>query len=133
MIKQCTVVAGPSNLRDDFMVVLEENSENIPVDLRQDPPAFPEPTMFTWYRNGVVLNGFDQTYSNLTFGTITRENAANYTVSATNFVLNSATKQVGTDTGSFNLNVICKLVLYNIVDLYQGRGRAMLYHSVRPI
>ena len=93
------------------MVLLEENSVNIPIDLRQDPPAFPEPTMFTWYRNGLELNGFAQTYSNLTFVTIRRQNAVNYTVSATNFILNSTVEQVGTDTGSFNLNVICKLVI----------------------
>ena len=123
VIKQCTVVAGPPNLRDDFMVLLEENSENIPVDLRQDPPAFPEPTMFTWYRNGALLVGFHQTYSNLTFGTITRGNAANYTVSATNFILDSILEQVGTDAGSFNLNVICNLVIYNNINLYQGLAK----------
>ena len=100
-------------LRDHFLVRIEENSENVPVDLRQEPAAFPEPTVFNWYRDGQLqTTRADRrlTYSNVTFNTIRREDAGNYTVSATNFVIGSSdTQQVGNDTGSFNLDVICKL------------------------
>ena len=92
------------------MVRIEENSENVQVDLRQVPAAFPEPTMFTWYRSGQELISLPRTYSNVTFATIRRADAGNYTVSATNFVLpgSPGTMQVGNDTGSFYLDVICK-------------------------
>jgi hypothetical protein len=94
-------------LQDNFLVRIEEYSLNIPIDLRQEPVAFPEPTVFTWYRNGLQLNGFAQTYSNLTFDTIRRGDAANYIVFAINFVIGSNTEQVGNDAGSFYLDVIC--------------------------
>ena len=91
---------------------IEEGDENVPVDLHQEPPAFPEPTMqgsFTWNKDGQPLTGLSQTYSNVTFPTVRRTDAGNYTVSAMNFVLGSTTKQIGSDSGSFYLDVICKL------------------------
>ena len=93
------------------MVKIEENSLNIPIDLRQEPAAFPEPTSFHWYKDGQRLTEADRppTYSNVTFSTVRREDAGNYTVSATNFVVGSNVEQVGNDTGSFFLDVICKL------------------------
>ena len=42
-------------LQDNLLVRIEENSENVPVDLRQEPAAFPEPTIFNWYRDGELL------------------------------------------------------------------------------
>ena len=91
---------------------IEEGDENVPVDLRQEPTAFPEPTMsgsFTWNKDGQPLTGLALTYSNVTFSTVRRTDAGNYTVSAMNFVLGSTTKQIGSDNGSFYLDVICKL------------------------
>ena len=98
-------------LRDNFMVRVEENSINIPVDLHQEPAAFPEPTLFRWYKDGQPLTQADRllTYSNVTFNTVRRADAGNYTVSATNFVIGSNTEAVGNDTGSFYLDVICEL------------------------
>ena len=105
----CTVIVGPPNLQDNFRVMIEENSVNVPVDLRQEPAGFPEPTMFTWYRGGQELSELAQTFFSVTFDTITRTDAGNYTVTATNFILNSTVEQVGSDTGSFYLDVVCKL------------------------
>ena len=90
---------------------IEENSENVPVDLRQEPVAFPEPTSFRWCKDGRHLTEVDRptlTYSNVTFSTVRREDSGNYTISATNFVIGSNTEQVGNDTGNFYLDVICK-------------------------
>ena len=107
-----TFVTGPPNLQDNFVVRLQEKSEvNVPVDLRQDPPAFPEPTEpnFTWMRNGQPLrSGLTTTYSNVTFDSVARSDAGNYTVTATNFLLNDSTIQVGSDSGSFYLDVLCE-------------------------
>ena len=101
-------------MRDNFLVKLRENSENIPVDLRQEPLAFPESTIpgsFIWTKDGQPLTGFDLTYSNVTFTRVRREDAGSYAVTATNYVGNTAsTQQIGTDTGSFYLDVICKTI-----------------------
>ena len=93
---------------------LKENSENIPVDLRQEPLAFPEPTIpgsFMWTKDEQPLTGFDLTYSNVTFTRIRRAEAGSYFVTATNYVGNTtSTQQIGTDIGSFYLDVICKTI-----------------------
>ena len=106
------IVEAPA-LKDNFVVRLEENSINVPIDLRQEPAAaaFPEPTLFQWYKDGQPLTRADRTltYSNVTFDTISRVDAGNYAVSTTNFVIGSNTEQVGSDTGSFYLDVICKM------------------------
>ena len=90
---------------------LEENSENVPVDLSQQPEAFPAPNFFTWNKDGRPLTGHALTYSSVTFATVTRQDAGNYAVSATNFVLGSTTEMVGTDSGDFSLDVICELAI----------------------
>ena len=98
-------------MRDNFLVMVEENTINAVIDLRQEPAAFPEPTIFTWRKNGQLLTHFDQTFSNVTIPSIERADAGNYSVFATNFVLDGSMEQVGNDSGSFYLDVICKLFL----------------------
>ena len=92
---------------------IEENSENVLIDLLQEPAPFPEPNSFQWYKNEQRLTEADRplTYSNVTFSTVSREDAGNYIVSATNFVIGSNTEQVGNDTGNFYLDVICKFCI----------------------
>ena len=102
-------------MRDNFFVMIIENTENVLVDLRQDPVAFPEPDTtdsFTWKKDGQPLTGLALTYSNVTFPTVRRINTGNYSVSTTNFVFGDSMEMVGTDTGSFYLNVLCKLFVY---------------------
>jgi hypothetical protein len=100
------------NLRDAVVYTIEENSLNVPVDLSGDPPAFPIPTNFRWTRNGSELNYASLTYSTITFPSVSRSDSGNYAVSATNFVLNNDTVPVGSDMGSFSLDVICKIIVY---------------------
>ena len=100
----------PPNLQN-ISLRIQENQTNVPVDLRQMPATFPEPTIFSWNKNGQpVRDGLVLTFSNVTFDTIRREDTGNYSVSATNFVLpgSPGTDQVGNDTGSFYLDVLCK-------------------------
>ena len=99
-------------MQDDFLLKIEEGSRNIIVDLLQDPTAFPEPTLFSWSKDGQPLSATEltQTYSNITIDTVRRADAGNYTVTATNFVLSDVpvANQLSNDTGSFYLDIICK-------------------------
>ena len=40
---------------DNFLVLVEENSENVPIDLHQELVAFPEPSVFSWNKDGQPL------------------------------------------------------------------------------
>ena len=111
LILTCNTCLGPPNLHDNFLVMVEENTINTAIDLRQAPAAFPEPTIFTWRKNGQLLIRFDQTFSNVTIPSVQRVDTGNYSVFATNFVLDGSLEQVGNDSGSFYLDVICKLLL----------------------
>ena len=96
-------------MRDNLLLKIEENTSNVEIDLRQEPAGFPKPTSFIWSKDGWPVTGPVQTYSSVTFATVRREDAGNYAVSATSYALGSTTEQVGSDTGSFFLDVICKL------------------------
>ena len=96
-------------LRDDVVLKLRENGGRIPVNISEGLAAFPEPT-FQWSKDGRPLDGSrpELTYSTVTFDSMRRSDAGNYTAAATNFELDSTTEQVGNDTGSFYLDVLCK-------------------------
>ena len=97
-------------MQDDLLVRIEEGTETITIDIYQEPAAFPEPSSFIWSKDGAPLTSLIQTYSSVTFTTFGRNDTGNYTVSATNFLLDNLTNQVGNDTGSFLLDVICKFI-----------------------
>ena len=97
-------------LRDDVVLKVRENGGRIPVNISEGLAAFPEPTS-QWSKDGRPLDGSrpELTYSTVTFDNVRRSDAGNYTAAATNFELDSTTEQVGNDTGSFYLDVLCKL------------------------
>ena len=97
-------------MRDNFLVKVEQGNINVPVDLLQDQAAFPEPSNFVWLRDGQPLrqSGLTIIYSSITFDSVMRTDSGNYTVSATNFLLDNPTVPVGSDYGSFYLDVLCK-------------------------
>ena len=92
---------------------LQEGELNVPIDLLLAPVAFPQPSKFEWLKDGQPLreSGVTTTYSSVTFTSVMRTDAGNYTVNATNFLLDNSTQQVGIDTGSFYLDVVCKLII----------------------
>ena len=100
-------ITGPPILRDNVLVRIEEGNKNVPIDLSLDPAAFPEPTDFSWNVNGQPLTNLPRTYSSVNFSTVRRSHTGNYTVFAANYLLNDSTVQVGNDTGSFYLDVLC--------------------------
>ena len=99
-------------MRDNFLVRIQEGDLNVPIDLHQEPAAFPEPSDFEWLIGGQPLrqNGLTTTYSSVTFDSVMRSDSGNYTVNAMNFLLGNANEPVlvGNDMGSFYLDVLCK-------------------------
>ena len=55
-----------------------------------------------WYRHFILKY-------NINFGSLMRSDSGNYTVNATNYLLDNVTQPVGNDIGSFYLDVLCKL------------------------
>ena len=101
---------GPPMLLDNFVLKVRENGGRIPVNISEGLAAFPEP-ISQWSKDGQLLDGSrpELIYSTVTFDNVRRLDAGNYTVISTNYLLDSTTEQVGNDTGSFYLDVICKL------------------------
>ena len=86
---------------------------DVTIDLHQDPAPFPEPRIFNWSKDGQPLSDsvdISLTYSNVTFYLVTRNSTGNYTVSATNFLLDSSFQQLGSDNANFYLDVLCEYV-----------------------
>ena len=114
------ILSGAIKLQDDILVKIEEGSRNITVDLLQDSAAFPEPTLFSWSKDGQPLSATELTltYSSVTINTVRRADAGNYTITATNFVLPDIplVNQLSNDTGSFYLDIICKFHK-NVLDI----------------
>ena len=100
---------------DNITLNVLENTRNLPIDISQNPIAFPEETvLFTWTRDGQLLisgPGLSLTYSSVIFSNVDRQNSGNYQVFTSNIIQD---REVGNDTGSFNLNVICKLRLISM-------------------
>ena len=105
---------GPPTLRSSVLLKVRESSGRIPVNISEGLAAFPEPT-FQWSKDGQPLSGSRPvlTHDRVTFDNVMRSDAGNYSVVVTNYVLNSTSKQVGSDTGSFFLDVLCTLQLVN--------------------
>ena len=97
-------------MRVNFSVRIQEGDLNVPIDLIQEPVAFPEPSNFEWLIGGQPLrqNGLTTTYSSVIFDSVVRTDSGNYIVNATNFLLDNASEPVGNDMGSFYLDVLCK-------------------------
>ena len=109
---------GAPNLQDNFLLKIQEGDFNVPVDLLLEPAAFPEPSTFEWRKNDQPLrqNGITTTYSSVTFDSIVQSDAGNYTVTATNFILD-ASQPVGSDAGSFSLDILCKCAQTTIIKV----------------
>ena len=100
---------GPPNLRKDLIMKIQEGDANIPIDLHQDPAPFPEPNIFNWSKDGQPLSAsLSITYSTLTFSSVTRNSTGNYMVSTTNFLLSNSSQQLGSDIGTFYLDILCE-------------------------
>lgn len=90
-------------------------SRNVMIDLRINPLPFPEPSKITIKKNGQWIpvsrkyDGFTLINDSvLFFDEITKDHAGMYYLTATNYHLDNSSREVGTFTGNFTLNVICE-------------------------
>ena len=97
--------SGPPNLLDNQQIVVVEGTTNT-TNLQQAPDAFPFPRQFSWTANNNSRVAFG--YPSVTFQQLERGDAGTYTLTATNYRLDNTNVVVGTDTGSFVLDVQCK-------------------------
>ena len=104
------------------MVAVEGSTST--VSLSQTPDAFPFPHQFSWTVNGLPANNNSKVtfaYPSVTFQQIERGDAGTYTLTATNYRLDNISVGVGMDTGSFTLDVQCKLICCSLA-LSQAPG-----------
>ena len=107
------LIVGPPKLKDGQALKIREHSENIFIDLSDDGHVpFPEPQYFALTRKG--RHTIAQEDSNITFTSssvlfpkLSRSHSGSYSLSITNFMLNSL-KEVGTFTSTFQVDVLCK-------------------------
>ena len=110
-------------MHENLNVKIREGNTKVTIDLQQDPAPFPEPCIFNWSKDGQLLSSDNNsiisiTYSMMTFLLVTRDISGNYTVSATNFLLDNTSQQLGSDIGGFYLNVLCKYCLLGNTTLW---------------
>ena len=107
--------AGPATLRTNFIVKVVERDGNIPVNLSMEPAAFPTPGIFQWSMDGMLVNSNSEVnymYPTAIFQRlIRRSDSGNYSLTATNHRLDNPAVEVGTGTGNFILDVLCKWLL----------------------
>ena len=106
-----TLFIGSPNFIDNLPVVTVEGSTNT-INLSQAPDAFPFPQQFSWTVNGSPARNNSRVsfgYPSVTFQQMERGDAGTYILAATNYRLDNASVLVGMDTGSFTLDVQCKL------------------------
>ena len=127
-IVQCiSVPPGPPVLLNGGEETRREN-EGLILDLSDpaSPPAFPFPSQFMWSRqDGVELVNVTDTrvfsYPSIDIGSVLPSDTGLYTLTATNYQLDGVTP-VGSDTASFNLNVLCEFTVI-------GNHVCTLFHS----
>ena len=86
--------------------------ENLMVNLELDNPAHPFPTTFQWFKNGVEMSSNDSRvmfgYPSLIINNAMPSDTGVYSLTATNHLLDNSSEILGTDTGEFTLDILCK-------------------------
>lgn len=101
---------GPPKLYQNLLLRIREDDEDITINLNQNPAVFPKPRTFKWSKDGKLLSAdLNVTYFSVTFSSVRKSDAGNYTVYVANFLLENSSQQIENVTGSFVLDVICKL------------------------
>ena len=103
--------SGPPTLRDLGTIFAIEGanfSQNLENEMEE---AFPYPRSFSWEKDGnTVENTTRQSfgYPDLRINPVSRDDSGVYTLTATNYRLDNESVEIGSDSGSFTLDVLCK-------------------------
>ena len=102
----------PPTLSDMGKITKRENEQlSLNISDPDSRPAFPFPSDVMWRRDGVELVNISDTrlfgYPSIFIGSVLQSDAGPYTLTATNYQLDGVTL-VGTNSGSFTLNVLCE-------------------------
>lgn len=96
-------------MKKNLEYTVVENKVGFILNLILDPLPFPTPTFHEWNTSNVNVtlknNGVD-------FDIVTRKHADIYSLTVSNYHLCDKTRLIGTDTGNFTLNVICKFLVH---------------------
>ena len=105
---------GAPNLLDGEVIRFQQGARNMEVNLESGRPAFPQPT-FEWTKDGQAISNSSGRvfgYPALNIDTVDRSDSGLYTLAARNTILEEPFDEIGNDTGSFTLDVVCKLPEY---------------------
>lgn len=125
---QCVVIimiiAGAPQLATGLIrEVVEGRGFALDLSIGRDP--FPYPRDFQWTRNGGVLlrNASRVTwgYPSVVIHNVSRTDRGQYSLSAINYRLDNPNEEIGRETGSFQLNVLCEscTCLHSLVCYYK--------------
>ena len=85
------------------------------VNLEQAPPAHPFPTSFQWFKEGVaIMNDSIRVlgYPTLNITTVRTSDSGEYSLLATNYLLDDPERELGSGRGGFTLNVVCEYLVF---------------------
>lgn len=85
--------------------------------------AFPFPTIFQWYKNGIAVeNDTRRTYGypNITIRHIEISDMGNYSLTAINHIPGDTPELLGTSEGSFTVDIVCELINKWSIVVSQG-------------
>lgn len=122
--------SAPPSLRiiSEQFEYIEGDGEFV-IDLAELPLSAPDPSDYTWYLNGEAITSDNRrtlghpTYSTLRITRLDPTDLGNYSLRATNYLKNGSV--IGSATGSFNLNVLCKYSVHDALgakfEIYKMR------------
>ena len=73
---------------------------------------YPYPASFLWSKNGFDLFNNSRVkygYPSINFSMINRSDSGNYSLIVTNYYIDNPSRALGSSSGSFTLDVLCKL------------------------
>ena len=108
---------GSPCLKTDVVIKVLEYTSTVSVDLNlSDHVPFPEPSYFVLKREEPLLSTHKESNvkissSTVYFQNISRSNSGNYSMTVTNFahVIDAESKEFGSFTSRFKVDVICEL------------------------
>lgn len=105
------IIAGPPQLATGLIGEVVEG-RGFSLDLSRGRDPFPYPRDFQWTRNdGAPLRNASRVswgYPSVVIRNVSRTDRGQYSLSAINYRLDNPSEEIGRETGSFQLDVLCE-------------------------